>query len=70
MPNGRTLEQAEKQIAALIEENKRLAAELESLQAGGAALDKATRDALAAKTAAETACGHLSSLNSKPPRAR
>jgi predicted RNase H-like nuclease (RuvC/YqgF family) len=53
MPNGRTLEQAEKQIAALVEENKRLAAELEDLQASGAALDKATRDALAAKTASE-----------------
>jgi len=53
MPNGRTLEQAEKQIAALIAENKKLAAELESLQATGAAVDRAAKDALAAKAAAE-----------------
>lgn len=53
MPNGRTLEQAEKQIAALIEENKKLAAELESLQSTGSVLDRAAKEALAAKTAAE-----------------
>lgn len=53
MPNGRTLEQTEKQIAALVEENKRLAAELEGLQTAGAALEKAARDALTAKTATE-----------------
>ncbi len=53
MPNGRTLEQAEKQIAALVEENKRLAAELDGRQTAGAALERAARDALVAKTAAE-----------------
>jgi len=53
MPNARTLEEAEKQIAALIEENKRLAAELEGTQTTGATLEKATREALAAKNSAE-----------------
>jgi len=67
MPNGRTLEQAEKQIAALVEENKRLATELEGLQTAASALEKSTKDALAAKTAAEksvaTAATRLEAAN-------
>ncbi len=53
MPNGRTVEEAEKQIAALVEENKRLAAEVEGLQTDGVTLEKAARGALTAKAAAE-----------------
>ena len=53
MPNGKTVEEAEKQIAALVEDNKRLAAEVDGLQTDGAMLEKAARGALTAKTAAE-----------------
>jgi len=53
MPNGRTLEQAEKQLALLAAENRRMAAELEGLQNQGLVLEKAARDARTVQAAAE-----------------
>lgn len=53
MANGRTLEQAEKQIALLVAENRRLAGELDALQKQSAVLENAARDARAAQAAAE-----------------
>jgi hypothetical protein len=53
MPNGRTLEQAEKQLALLAAENRRLAAELEGLQNQSLVLEKAARDARTVQSAAE-----------------
>ena len=53
MPNGRTLEQAEKQLLLLAAENRRLAAELEGLQKQGLVLERAVRDARTAQTTAE-----------------
>jgi len=53
MANGRTAEQAEKQLALLAAENRRLAAELEALQNQSVVLEKAARDARAVQTAAE-----------------
>lgn len=51
---ARTLEEAERQIAQLIEENRRLAAELEGQQTSGATLEKAAKEAIAARKTAET----------------
>ena len=53
MPTGRTPEQAEKQLALLAAENRRLAAELEGVQNQGLVLEKAARDARTAQAAAE-----------------
>jgi cell division protein FtsB len=50
---ARTLEEAERQLAQLIEENRRLATELEGLQSSGPALEKAAKDAVAARRTAE-----------------
>jgi uncharacterized protein YigA (DUF484 family) len=61
MPNGRTLEQAEKQLALLAEENRRLAAELESLQKQGPALEKAVSDARTTRAASDKAAAELKS---------
>jgi hypothetical protein len=61
MSNGRTLEQAEKQLALLAEENRRLAAELESLQKQGPALEKAVSDARTTRAASEKAAAALKS---------
>jgi hypothetical protein len=61
MSNGRTLEQAEKKLALLAEENRRLAAELESLQKQGPALEKAASDARTGQAASEKAAQGLKS---------
>lgn len=56
---ARTLEEAERQIALLVEENRRLAGELEALQTSGPALEKVTREAIAARRAAEDSSASL-----------
>src|SRR5215204_4442172 len=61
MPNGRTPEQAEKQLALLAAENRKLAAELESLQNQGLVLEKAAGDARTARAAAEKDAAGLKS---------
>jgi hypothetical protein len=61
MSNGRTPEQAEKQLALLVEENRRLAAELESLQKQGQVLEKAASDARTALAASEKAAAAVKS---------
>ncbi len=61
MPNGRTLEQAEKQLALLAAENRRMAAELEGLQNQGLVLEKAARDARTVQAAAEKDAAGLKS---------
>jgi uncharacterized protein YigA (DUF484 family) len=61
MANGRTLEQAEKQLALLAAENRKLAAELEGLQNQGLALEKAARDARTVQAAAEKDAAGLKS---------
>lgn len=53
MPNGRTLEQAEKQLAVLAEENRRLAAELDSLESQSKTLERVALEARAAQAVAE-----------------
>lgn len=45
MPNGRTLEQAEKQLTLLAAENRKLAAELEGLQNQSLVLEKTANEA-------------------------
>ncbi len=61
MANGRTLEQAEKQLALLAAENRRLAAELEGLQNQGLVLEKAAREARILQAAAEKDAAGLKS---------
>lgn len=61
MTNGRSLEQAEKQLALLVAENRRLAAELEGLQNQGLVLEKMARDARAAQAVAEKGVAGLKS---------
>ena len=61
MPNGRTLEQAEKQLALLAAENRKLAAELEGLQNQGLVLEKVARDARTVQAAAEKVAAGLKS---------
>jgi K+/H+ antiporter YhaU regulatory subunit KhtT len=53
MANGRTPEQAEKQLALLAAENRRLAAELEALQTQSVVLEKATRESRTGQATAE-----------------
>ena len=53
MPKRRTLEQAEKQIASLVEENRKLAEELEELRRQDIALEGAASQAVSSRTAAE-----------------
>jgi regulator of replication initiation timing len=53
MSNGRTLAEAEKQIAELVKENKRLAVELEGAQGQSAVLQTAISKAIAERTTAE-----------------
>jgi hypothetical protein len=61
MANGRTLEEANKQLALLAEQNRTLAADLESLQNQSLVLEKAARDARAIQAAAEKASAGLKS---------
>jgi multidrug efflux pump subunit AcrA (membrane-fusion protein) len=60
MSNGRTPEQAEKQLAELAQQNRELAAELESLQGQSRALEKAAQEAKAAQQAAEKRAAAIS----------
>ena len=53
MTNGRTLEQAERQLALLAEENRRLAGELEGVQKQSQVLERTVRDAREAQASAE-----------------
>jgi hypothetical protein len=53
MSNGRTLEQAENQLAALAEEQRKLAQELDALQKQSQVLEKTARDARDAQASAE-----------------
>src|SRR5437588_756811 len=61
MANGRTLEQAEKQLALLAAENRRLATELEGLQNQSLVLEKVARDARTVQAAAEKDAAGLKS---------
>jgi len=61
MAKGRTPLQAEKQLALLAEENRKLAAEVEGLQNQGLALAKAARDARAVQATAEQEAKSLKS---------